>query len=235
LQLKEPTEKNLKERILLAWSSGKDSARALFEIQRQNDYEVVSLLSTVTEEYDRVSMHGVRRSLLEQQAASIGLPLEIVWIPRNSSNEVYEDRMRKALLSWKAQGVSLVAFGDIFLEDLRKYRIEKLAEIEMKAIFPLWKCQTRGLARSFIDLGFKAIVTCVDTQALDAQFAGHEIDAQFLTDLPATVDPCGENGEFHTFAYNGPIFKTPVKVIRGELVTRDNRFRFCDLLHCRQA
>ena len=218
-----------KEKILFTWSSGKDSARALYEIKRQGTYTIAALVTTVTEEYERVSMHGVRRSLLEKQAESLGYPLEIVWIPKNASNDIFEERMKEKLLHWKSQGVVSVAFGDIFLEDLRKYREENLAKVGMKAIFPIWKCYTRALMQSSIDLGFKAIVTCVDTQLLDAAFAGREIDHQFLAELPPTVDPCGENGEFHSFVYAGPIFRTPIACKIGEKVLRDERFCFCDV------
>lgn len=220
----------MKEKILLAWSSGKDSARALYEIRKQANYEVVTLLTTMTEEYDRVSMHGVRRSLVEKQAESLALPLEIVWIPRDSSNEVFEERMKEKLLFWKSKGIVSMAFGDIFLEDLRKYREKNLAKVEMKALFPLWKCHTRALAQSFIDLGFKAYVTCVDTQVLDASFAGRKIDKSFIDDLPQKVDACGENGEFHSFVYDGPIFKKPIVCSTGEKVLRDERFYFCDVV-----
>lgn len=219
-----------KEKILFAWSSGKDSARSLYEIQQKNDYEVIALLTTFTEEYDRVSMHGVRRLLVEKQAKSIGLPLEIVWIPRESSNEIYENRMMEKLLFWKSKGILKVAFGDIFLEDLRKYREENLKKLNMTAIFPIWKLQTLDLIQSFKKLGFKAIVTCVDTKQLDAKFAGREIDRKFIDDLPENVDACGENGEFHSFVYDGPIFKSQIKCKIGEKLLRNNQFYFCDVL-----
>ena len=218
------------EKVLFSWSGGKDSALALYEILKNQEYMVAALLTTVTEEYDRISMHGVRRVLLEQQAASLGLPLEKVWIHTNASNEAYELAMGRILEKYQAVGVASVVFGDIFLEDIRKYREEKLAGQGLKGMFPLWKKDTRELVHMFLALGFKTVITCVDTQQLDGAFAGRKIDAQFLAELPASVDPCGENGEFHSFVYDGPIFKTPVACKTGEIVLRDHRFNFCDLL-----
>jgi uncharacterized protein (TIGR00290 family) len=205
---------------LFNWSSGKDSALALHRILQQQDYEVVALLTTVNAQYDRVSMHGVRRSLLEAQADALGIPLTQVVMPESPTMEAYEDAMRQALLPFVAQGVSASIFGDIFLEDLRAYRERKLAELGMHGVFPLWKEPTDALVREFLGLGFRSIVTCVNAQYLDRRFVGREIDAQFVRDLPPSVDPCGENGEFHTFAFDGPIFKTPVRVQRGEIVSR---------------
>lgn len=220
----------MKTKVLMSWSSGKDSGLALHELMNSEKYEVSALLTTITEDYDRISMHGVRRVLLEQQAESIGLPLEKVLIPRDSSNETYESRMLAMLQRQKAAGVTAVAFGDIFLEDLKQYREDKLATGGMGAIFPIWKIDTKELAHKFINLGFKAIITCVDTQACDGKFAGRVYDEQLLSELPANVDPCGENGEFHSFVYDGPIFARPVLFERGEIVLRDSRFNFCDLI-----
>ncbi|MGC2064058.1 MAG: diphthine--ammonia ligase [Thermodesulfovibrionales bacterium] len=220
----------VKEKVLFAWSSGKDSARALHEIRQAGRYDVVSLLTTVTEGYERISMHGVRVSLVEQQAESIGLPLEKVYIPDKSSNENYEAAMRDALVRNKAKGVTGVAFGDLFLEDLKKYREKKLAEVGMTAVFPLWKLDTGELARSFMAQGFRAVITCVDSQALGGEFSGRLYDEQFLSDLPLHVDPCGENGEFHSFVFDGPLFRKPVRFEKGEIVVRENRFYFCELL-----
>lgn len=203
---------------------------ALHVLKQQENVNIVSLLTTVTEEYDRVSMHGVRKALLQMQADSLGLNLELVWIPRNSSQEEYEHRMKAALDKFAKQGVSTVAFGDIFLEDLKKYREENLAKNGMSAMFPIWKRNTGELARSFTDSRFKAIVTCVDTKCLDASFCGRTYDKSFLADLPAGVDPCGENGEFHTFSYDGPPFAKKIEFTKGEIVLRDNRFCFCDLI-----
>jgi uncharacterized protein (TIGR00290 family) len=218
------------QNILVSWSGGKDSAMALHEITKDPDYHIAALLTTVTQDYDRISMHGVRRVLLEQQAASLGLPLEIVWISKNASNEEYEAQMGAALGKYKQAGVSAVAFGDIFLEDLRQYRVEKLAQLDLQGLFPIWKRDTRELAQTFIDSGFKAITTCVDTQVLGEQFVGRQIDNQFLAELPPGIDPCGENGEFHSFVYAGPIFKHQIVCTPGERVLRENRFYYCDLL-----
>jgi uncharacterized protein (TIGR00290 family) len=218
------------EKVLFSWSTGKDSALALYELQKRKDVEISALITTVTDEYDRVSMHGVRRELLNRQAAALGLPLREIGITKNASNDEYEDKMRALLVAAQAEGVTSVVFGDIFLEDLRKYREEKLADLGMSAIFPLWKKDTRTLVGDLVRLGFKAIVTCVDTQALGQEFAGRLVDYQFLDDLPERIDPCGENGEFHTFAYAGPIFHQPIGFEVGEKVLRDNRFYYCDLI-----
>jgi uncharacterized protein (TIGR00290 family) len=217
------------EDVLFCWSGGKDSAMALHAMRAAGDCRAVALLTTITDEYDRISMHGVRRSLLERQAESLGLPLHPVRIPPQCINTVYEARMKEALAEHFARGVRRVAFGDIFLEDLRAYREKNLAQVSMGAIFPIWKRDTRELAREFVGLGFRAIAVCVDPRVLDASFAGRELDPSFFADLPPGVDPCGENGEFHTFVFDGPIFKTPIAVRTGETVLRDG-FCFCDLL-----
>ena len=218
------------KKILFAWSSGKDSAMAFHVLQQLKEYKIISLLTTVSEEYGRVSMHGVRTALLEKQAQSIGCPLEQVCIPKDCTSEVYESLMAETLLKYKNFGVTAVAFGDIFLEDLRKYREEKLAKIGMEGIFPIWTKGTKELAASFVKSRFRAVVTCVDTQVLDASFCGREYGKEFLEDLPETVDPCGENGEFHSFAFERPIFKRKIGFEKGEIVLRDNRFCFCDLM-----
>ena len=215
---------------IVSWSGGKDSALALHELAKTENYEVMSLLTTVTQEYDRTSMHGLRRVLLERQAESLGLALEKVYISKNSSNEEYESKMREVLAKYLTAGVSSVVFGDIFLEDVRKHREEKLSEIGMKAIFPIWKRDTTELARRFIDSGFKAVIICVDSNILDKMFVGRVFDEQFLSELPATVDPCGENGEFHSFVYDGPIFSERIGHTIGEIVLRENRFYYCDLI-----
>jgi len=222
------------ERVLFTWSGGKDSAMSLYELQKDGRYEIVSLLTSVTEGYDRISMHGVRRVLLEQQAQSLGLPLEMLYITRNSSNEEYEAKMKDKLLQYKNHGVSSVVFGDIFLEDLRKYRESNLAQVGMKGIFPIWKRDTTELAHTFIDLDFKAVITCVDSNVLDGKFVGRYFDSQFLSELPAKVDPCGEKGEFHSFVYDGPIFHERIRFRRGKIVLRDNRFYFRDLISIRK-
>ena len=220
----------VKERVLFSWSGGKDSVLALYEIQKTSKYEVLALLTTLTEDYDRISMHGVRRVLLEQQAESIGYPLEEVFISRNASNEEYESKMREVLAKYFAAGLSSVVFGDVLLEDVRKYREDNLLKIGMKGIFPIWKRDTTELAHTFLNLGFKAVVTCVDSNVLDKRFAGRIYDEQFLSELPDTVDPCGENGEFHSFVYDGPIFRERILYTVGDVVLRENRFYFCDLI-----
>ena len=218
-----------RESILFCWSGGKDSAMALHALLSRNDVRVSALLTTVTEGYDRVSMHGVRRDLLRQQAESIGLPLHEVVIPPQCVNPIYEARMEEAVLSHYKQGVRQVAFGDIFLEDLRAYREKNLTRAQMTVLFPIWKRDTRELAAHFIASGFRAITVCIDPAKLDPCFAGRELDASFFRDLPPNVDPCGENGEFHTFVFAGPIFRKPIRIRKGEVVHRD-AFVFCDLL-----
>ena len=218
------------EKVLCSWSGGKDSAMALYEVLARPEYEVAALLTTVTEDYDRISMHGVRRSLLRQQAEALGLPLEEVGISKHSSNHEYEQKMGDVLNRYKDAGVASVVFGDIFLEDLRQYRENNLAKIGMKGIFPLWKQGTHELVRRFMQLGFRAVVVCVDTQALDQKFAGREINEGFVRELPETVDVCGENGEFHSFVYAGPIFRSSIAHRPGEVVLREGRFCYCDLL-----
>jgi len=216
--------------ILLAWSSGKDSAFTLHHLRSDNQYQAVALLTTLTADYERISMHGVRRSLVEKQAESLGLPLELVTITKGASNEEYEAQMAATLTRYQRQGVNSVAFGDIFLEDVRQYREDNLAKLGMQGIFPLWQKDTHELVKTFISLGFKAVITCVDTQVLDARFAGRLIDESFLAELPSGIDPCGENGEFHSFVFDGPVFETPVPFTFGERVLRDERFAYIDLL-----
>lgn len=217
------------KKILLSWSGGKDSAMALYEIQKTKDYEIVALLTTVTDGYGRVSMHGVREELLGRQAESLGLRLHKILITQNATNEEYESTMKEVLTKYKNENVHSVAFGDIFLEDLRKYREENLAKIGMEGIFPIWKRYTNELVRTFIDLGFRAIVTCVDSKVLDSSFVGREIDDDFIRQLPPQIDPCGENGEIHSFVFSGPNFKREITFTIGEIVLRDF-FYFCDLL-----
>ena len=217
------------EPILFCWSGGKDSAMSLHTLLQQTDVRIVALLTTVTEGYERISMHGVRRELLVQQAQSIGLPLHEVRIPPQCVNSIYEVRMEEALRTHFDQGVRRVAFGDIFLEDLRAYRERNLARIGMTALFPIWKRDTHELVRSFHANRFRAIAVCVDRKVLDPSAAGRELDASFFADLPPGVDPCGENGEFHTFVFDGPIFSRPVEFTLGEAVQRDS-FIFRDLL-----
>ncbi len=215
--------------VVLSWSGGKDSVLALRELQGDPSVEVVGLVTTVTEGYDRISMHGVRRALLERQAAALGLPLEIAWIPPAASNREYEGRMAAALERQRRRGVTTVAFGDLFLADVRAYREAWLATCGFTPWFPLWGRDTRTLAEAFVTLGFEAVVTCVDTRVLPASWAGRPFDRAWLRDLPPGVDPCGERGEFHTFVYAGPLFRDAVRFARGEIVQRE-AWSFCDLL-----
>jgi uncharacterized protein (TIGR00290 family) len=217
------------EPILFCWSGGKDSAMALHALLQRNDIRVTALLTTVTEGYERISMHGVRRELLDRQAKSIGLPLHEVRIPPQCGNPLYEARMEEALRVHYANGVRSVAFGDIFLEDLRAYREKNLARIGMTALFPIWKRDTRELIRHFHSVKFRSIAACIDGKKLPHSFAGRELDHAFFKDLPPGIDPCGENGEFHTFVFDGPIFHAPIPVRTGEVIERDS-FVFCDLL-----
>lgn len=219
-----------KEKIIFTWSGGKDSALALYEIMKTKRYKIVALLTTITRDYDRISMHGVRTELLRRQAESIGIPLREVYVSTGGSNKEYELKMAEALNDFENQGVEKVAFGDIFLEDLKRYREDNLAKLGMKGLFPIWKMETKALAQNFIDLRLKAIVVCVDTQKLSPEFSGMEFDAQFLAKLPEGIDPCGENGEFHSFVYDGPIFKKRIEFKKGERVLRDNRYCFCELI-----
>lgn len=216
--------------LVVSWSGGKDSTLALNEILNNTDYEVHTLITTVTEGYDRISIHGVRNELLEKQVQSIGLPLHKVSIPKDSKNEKYESALKKVLLKFKNEGINEIVFGDIFLEDVKKYRDELLDRLDMKGVYPIWKKDSKELARKFIEHGFKAVTTCVDFQQIDKKFVGREYDSGFLNDLPGTADPCGENGEFHTFVYDGPLFNEKISFNKGEVVLRDNRFYYCDLI-----
>jgi uncharacterized protein (TIGR00290 family) len=222
-----------RKRILLSWSGGKDSAWALHLLRQENEYEVVALLTTINEKFRRVAIHGFREELLDQQAASVGLPLWKVDLPFPCSNADYESRMAKVCARAAAEGLYGIAFGDLFLEDIRAYRIAKLAGTGLEPIFPVW-CASLGittadLARQMIAAGLRAHLTCVDPRHLSPSFAGRTFDADLLADLPAEVDPCGERGEFHSFAFAGPMFSRTVPVIPGETVERDN-FIYADLL-----
>jgi len=214
--------------LALAWSGGKDSALALHAL-RAAGREPRVLLTTVTEGVERISIHGVRRQLLHAQAAALGLPVVEVRIPLPCPNAVYEERMAEALAQPPLDAVEEVAFGDLFLEDIRAYREERLEPTGRRALFPVWGRDTAELARQFIEEGFEAIVATVDPRCLDASFAGRAYDAALLDDLPSTVDPCGENGEFHTFVHAGPIFDAPIAVATGELVERDG-FAYRDIV-----
>lgn len=216
------------QRILLSWSSGKDSAWSLHLLRREAKYEIAGLLTTFNEAFDRVAMHGVRRQLVEQQAAAAGLPLWAIPLPWPCSNEQYERIMAQACAKAVAGGIEAVAFGDLFLEDVRAYREKQMKGTGLEPLFPLWRMPTRELAREMIAAGVKAKLTCVDTEKLDSSFAGLGYDEAFLSALPADVDPCGERGEFHSFVYAGPMLSTPIPLALGETVIRD-RFAFADL------
>jgi uncharacterized protein (TIGR00290 family) len=216
-------------RALVAWSSGKDSAWALHEVRRAGDVDVVGLLTTITEPFSRVAMHAVREELLDAQAAALRLPCRKVRLPWPCPNETYEARMAEALADARAEGVTHVVFGDLFLADIRAYREEKLAGTGIAPLFPLWGRDTTALARTMIEGGLRATLTCVDPRALDARFAGRAFDGSLLAELPDGVDPCGENGEFHSFAWAGPMFDAPIPVAPGEVVVREG-FVFADLV-----
>ena len=218
-----------KPRALLSWSSGKDAAWSLHILRQQGDVEVVGLLTTLNRTFERVAMHAVRETLLETQAAAAGLPLWKVDIPWPCPNEAYEAAMAAACAKAVAEDIEVMAFGDLFLEDVRAYRIQKLTGTGLRPLFPLWGRDTAVLAREMIAGGLKATLTCVDPKSLAPSFAGRDFDAALLADLPSTVDPCGERGEFHSFAWDGPPFSHPIPMKRGEVVTRDG-FVFADLL-----
>lgn len=234
----------MKPKAIFNWSSGKDSALALYKTLKEDQFEIIALLTSINQEFQRISMHGVHISLLEKQAESLSLPLIKMEIPKEPTMEEYREIMTKTMKQIKDQGVTHSIFGDIFLEDLRKYREDQLQSIGMKGVFPLWQINTTDLIHEFLDLGFKTIVTCINETYLDKSFAGRIIDKDFLQDLPEDVDPCGENGEFHTFTFDGPIFKTPIDFEIGEIVKKtypkpksdENEengeyvFWFCDLL-----
>jgi uncharacterized protein (TIGR00290 family) len=217
----------MKTKVWMSWSSGKDSAFALLELKRRQNIEVIRLLTTVTKEYSRVSMHGVRQELLEAQAQAIGLPLEIVEIPAPCTNKDYEDRMSAVIQKARSQRIGHIAFGDLFLQDIRDYRERQLKGTGILPLFPLWHRPTDQLAKEIIKSGTKAVLTCTDTRKLDETFSGREYDADLLADLPREIDPCGERGEFHSFVYDSPLFKNPITIARGERVVREG-FAFTD-------
>ncbi|WBX99213.1 diphthine--ammonia ligase [Chryseobacterium gambrini] len=234
----------MKPKAIFNWSSGKDSALALYKILKEEKFEVTSMLTSINKEFQRISIHGVHVSLLEKQAESLGFPLIKMELPKEPTMEEYRELMSKTMNDLKSQGITHSIFGDIFLEDLKKYREDQLRSIGMEGVFPLWKINTADLIREFLDLGFKTIVTCVNETYLDKSFAGRIIDEDFIKDLPENVDVCGENGEFHTFTFNGPLFKNPVEFEIGEIVkktypkpksgedSKDDEyvFWFCDLI-----
>lgn len=212
----------------MSWSSGKDSAWSLYLLQQSKEFEPVGLLTTVNAAFDRVAMHSTRRAVLEAQAASIGLPLEVVPLPWPCSNERYEEQMRGAYAGAVARGIGAMGFGDLYLEEIRAYRVEQLAGTGLVPVFPVWGRPTGELVREMIAAGVKTRVVCVDPRRLPAEFAGRDVDEEFLRDLPAGVDPCGENGEFHTCVYDGPMFRWPLAIEGGEVVERDG-FVFADV------
>ena len=222
----------MKTPVVMSWSGGKDSALALYELIRGGEVEVVALMTAISEEYKRISHHGVREALLEAQARAIGIPLDKVYLPAQQShpytNQVYEEIMSNVMQRYKARGITTIGFGDLFLEDLRVWRETSLAKDGMKALFPLWKRDTSALAREIIALGFKACLSCVEGK-VGPGFVGRSYDADLLRDLPPGIDPCGEYGEFHSFVYDGPIFRRPVSVVVGQRVIRDGRY-YADLL-----
>jgi uncharacterized protein (TIGR00290 family) len=216
------------KRVALSWSSGKDSAWSLHLLRQNPGLQVVALITTLNEQFDRVAMHAVRRELLEAQADSADLPLWPVPLPWPCSNEQYEDRMRQVCRRALDEGVQAIAFGDLFLADIRAYREKQLAGTGLEPLFPVWQLPTKELAADMLKAGLRAKITCIDPKVLSPGFAGRDFDSVFLKNLPATVDPCGENGEFHSFVYDGPMFRTPVAVQAGEIVERDG-FVFADL------
>jgi len=239
-----------KKKAIFNWSGGKDSSLALYHILKEKQFDIAGLMTTVNSKFDRISMHGVRRELLYAQGEAIGLPIKEIRLPEMPTMAVYDETMKEVLLGLKKEQVTHSIFGDIFLEDLRAYRENKLADVGLKAHFPLWKRDTTELVHEFIDLGFKTVVVCVKSELLSQDFAGRIIDEQFLKDLPKNVDPCGENGEFHTFVFDGPIFNKPIAYNLGEKVYKEYKapknkedacyskepvkkqagFHFCDLI-----
>jgi uncharacterized protein (TIGR00290 family) len=219
--------------VLLAWSGGKDSTLALERLLDDERYRVIGLITTVTATYDRIAIHGVRRSILHRQADMLRLPLIEAGIPPQASNDIYESAFASALDRARevtSRDVDHIAFGDLFLEDVRHYREAMLANLHWYGVYPIWGEDTAKLARYFIARGHRAILSCVDTQQLDAGFCGRDFEAAFLDDLPASCDPCGENGEFHTCVHDSPLFAAPIPLKRGERVLRDERFQYVDLI-----
>jgi uncharacterized protein (TIGR00290 family) len=217
------------KRVAVSWSSGKDSAWSLHLLRQDPNIEVVALFTTLNEQFDRVAMHAVRRELLELQAESLGLPLWTIPLPWPCSNEEYEARMSALCSRAIAEGIEAMAFGDLFLADIRAYREKQLAGTGIEPLFPVWQIPTADLARTMIASGLRAKITCVDPRVLPPDFAGRDFDSRFVADLPPNIDPCGENGEFHSFVYDGPGFRQPVNVSVGEIVERDG-FVFADLI-----
>jgi uncharacterized protein (TIGR00290 family) len=224
----------MKPRLLLSWSSGKDSAWALHRLQQSSEFEIAGLLTTFNAAFDRVAMHSTRRALVEAQARAAGLPLQAVPLPWPCSNEQYESAMSDACAAAVADGVEAIAFGDLFLEDVRRYREDRLRSTGLTPVFPVWGLDTHQLAREMVASGVRARIVCVDPRKLPKEFAGRDLDDTFFRDLPPGVDPCGENGEFHTFVYAGPMFRESIPVDSGEVVERDG-FIFADVRLAEQA
>jgi len=231
-----------RQKALFNWSGGKDSSLCLYHALKDEQFDIQYLLTTLNDKYKRVSMHGVSENLLDEQAKSIGLPLRKIHLPEFPSMGEYETIISKELEEAKSRDINISIFGDIFLEDLREYREKQLARKGFKAVFPLWERDTKELAKEFIDLGFKTIIVSIDSRYLDRSFAGRIFDESFLSDLPDNVDPCGENGEFHSFTFDGPLFKYPVQFEKGDVVYKEYKsaakdgpkedigFWYCDLL-----
>lgn len=234
-----------KHKTYFNWSSGKDAALALFHLQKNKNFNIDKLLTSINSFHNRVSMHGLRKELLLQQVKEVGLPISFLELPEQPTMEFYNQQMETLVEDLRKEGYTHTGFGDIFLEDLRAYREKQLNELGIECIFPLWKRDSKTLIREFLNLGFRAIVICIKSELLDQSFVGREIDEKFLEDLPANVDPCGENGEFHTFCFDGPIFKNPIRFKVGEKVFREYKlnttdnapksknalgFWFCDLI-----
>ncbi len=228
------------KKAIFNWSGGKDSSLSLYYLLQSKEYDVRYLVTSVNSKFNRISMHGVRQELLRQQAESIGIPLHMIMMPEMPTMENYNEMMEQTLKTFKQEGIDYSVFGDIFLEDLKKYREERLALVGMKGVFPIWKIPSPKLVREFIDLGFKAVLVCVDEKVLDRSFVGRCLDDALLKDLPSKVDPCGENGEYHSFVYDGPVFNRPIAFDFGEVVHRDyaapsapavhTGFWYCDLI-----
>lgn len=217
-----------KEPILLSWSGGKDSAMTLWELRKGGDYDVTHLITTISECDQQIPMHGIKRKLLESQAKAIGLPLTIIELPKPCPNETYVERMHAALLPFREQGISKIAFGDIYLDDLRDFREEHLEDVGFEALFPLWHRDTKDLAYAFINAKFKAVITCICENSLKQEMAGRVFERSLLADLPLSVDPCGENGEFHTFVYDGPLFNHAIPIKLGKTYNGGDFF-YCEI------
>ncbi|MED1864664.1 diphthine--ammonia ligase [Fictibacillus nanhaiensis] len=226
----------MKKKIVVSFSGGKDSILALYRLQQSEEWEVDSLLTTLTEGYERTTMHGVRNELLEMQAQSIGLPLRIVWIPKDCSNEIYQQRMKKAVDDIKADGIQYIMFGDIFLEDVKKYREKMLEGTGITPVFPIWGESSEHIIDEFLHKGFKTVICCSDTLKIDHSFTGRVIDEKFKMDYPKKHDICGENGEFHTFVFDGPNFSFPITYTLGntrivkDMISNEDRFYYVDIL-----